>query len=485
MRARAWRLYLGAALAGLAGYVVAPGDSWTGTAWSLAIVWSGIVALVVGLRLRRPPAMAAWVLCATGLAANSIGNLVAVLHERLFDSPAWPGPEDLFWLGLYPFTGAGLALLVRRRTGTRQWSSLVDAATIVTGLGLLAWVFLIRPAIGDVPNFGLTGQIVVVAYPVGDVVLMAMLVRLLLTNGTLNAPFWLMAGSVACFLAGDTAWAVLTQIDVSPSPLGERLLDMLFMLAFPLFGAAGLHPAIRDVAGESDGRSDRLSPVMLALLTGASLIAPTVLAVQVARGHVSDGAAIAAGSFVLFLLVVTRMAMLLRQVELQAAQLHELARVDELTGLPNRRAWSVELPGAIEIARRDGTALSVAMVDLDNFKHFNDRFGHQAGDRLLKSAAAAWREQLRAVDHLARYGGEEFILLLPAADARAADDVVARLLIATPEGETFSAGIAVWDGAETSDQLVARADAALYAAKQAGRNRWIVAPVAVPADTPA
>jgi diguanylate cyclase (GGDEF)-like protein len=122
------------------------------------------------------------------------------------------------------------------------------------------------------------------------------------------------------------------------------------------------------------------------------------------------------------------------------------------------------------------------MVDLDHFKRFNDEFGHQAGDRLLKAAAAAWREQLRAVDHLARYGGEEFILLLPAADTLAADAIVARLLAATPAGQTFSAGIATWDGAETSDELVARADAALYAAKKAGRNRWLVAATAVPAD---
>jgi diguanylate cyclase (GGDEF)-like protein len=177
----------------------------------------------------------------------------------------------------------------------------------------------------------------------------------------------------------------------------------------------------------------------------------------------------------LFLLVVTRMAQLMRQIERQARQLSQLIRVDELTGLPNRRAWSVELPAAIERARRDQVALSVAMLDLDHFKHFNDEYGHQAGDRLLKSVASAWSGQLRAVDQLARYGGEEFIVLLPAADEELATSVLERLRGVRPAGQTFSAGVATWDGIETSEELIARSDEALYQAKAAGRDRIVVA----------
>ena len=151
----------------------------------------------------------------------------------------------------------------------------------------------------------------------------------------------------------------------------------------------------------------------MVLLTAASLIAPAILAYQVWHHQVTDGIAIVVGSVALFLLVVTRMAQLLRQIERQSRQLSELTRVDELTGLPNRRAWSTELPAAIERARRDRVELSIAMLDLDHFKRFNDEYGHQAGDRLLKGATAAWSAQLRAVDQLARYGGEEFIVLLP------------------------------------------------------------------------
>jgi predicted signal transduction protein with EAL and GGDEF domain len=101
-------------------------------------------------------------------------------------------------------------------------------------------------------------------------------------------------------------------------------------------------------------------PAVLALLAVASLIAPAILAYQVWRHQVTDGVAIAVGSMTLFLLVVTRMAQLLRQIERQSKQLSQLTRVDELTGLPNRRAWSAELPAAIERARRDRVALSVA-----------------------------------------------------------------------------------------------------------------------------
>ena len=118
------------------------------------------------------------------------------------------------------------------------------------------------------------------------------------------------------------------------------------------------------------------------------------------------------------------------------------------------------------------------MVDLDHFKRFNDSFGHPAGDRLLKAAAAAWAHQLRAVDLLSRYGGEEFILLLPDAGLTEADEVLGRLREATPLAQTFSGGLALWDGGETSDELIARADAALYAAKRAGRDRVVIADAA-------
>jgi diguanylate cyclase (GGDEF)-like protein/PAS domain S-box-containing protein len=155
--------------------------------------------------------------------------------------------------------------------------------------------------------------------------------------------------------------------------------------------------------------------------------------------------------------------------------LQATARTDPLTGLPNRRVWDEDLERELARARRHGGSLCLAMLDLDRFKAFNDHHGHQAGDRLLAAAAAAWRPILRATDTLARYGGEEFAVLLPHSDHEAAHTVVERLLLEVPLGQTASAGIAVWDGVETAEALLARADAALYVAKGAGRARSVTA----------
>jgi diguanylate cyclase (GGDEF)-like protein len=156
-------------------------------------------------------------------------------------------------------------------------------------------------------------------------------------------------------------------------------------------------------------------------------------------------------------------------------QLQMSAHTDDLTGLPNRRAWEEQLPRELTRARRERQSVCVVMLDLDHFKDFNDREGHQAGDRLLKLCAAAWSSQLRATDVLARYGGEEFSLLLPGCTIADARVLVERLREMTPGGQTLSAGVAAWDAEEPAAALVGRADTALYEAKRAGRNRVVSA----------
>jgi diguanylate cyclase (GGDEF)-like protein len=151
-----------------------------------------------------------------------------------------------------------------------------------------------------------------------------------------------------------------------------------------------------------------------------------------------------------------------------------LALTDTLTGLGNRRAWD----GWIDYALRDAATggdprVAIALLDIDHFKAFNDERGHQDGDRLLKEAGAGWRAELRPGDRLARYGGEEFAVLLPGCDEFCAAIVIERLRAAMPAGQTCSAGIAGWDGSEDAADLVARADEALYAAKQSGRDRVV------------
>jgi diguanylate cyclase (GGDEF)-like protein len=152
-------------------------------------------------------------------------------------------------------------------------------------------------------------------------------------------------------------------------------------------------------------------------------------------------------------------------------RLEVAARTDDLTGLLNRRAWDEELGREFSRADRNGAALCVAILDLDRFKQYNDAHGHQAGDRFLKQVASSWSQSLRAGDILARYGGEEFALALPGTNLDRARQMLERLRESLPEGQTCSAGVCRWDGQESAEKLTARADTALYAAKEAGRDR--------------
>jgi diguanylate cyclase (GGDEF)-like protein len=157
------------------------------------------------------------------------------------------------------------------------------------------------------------------------------------------------------------------------------------------------------------------------------------------------------------------------------AELEAIARTDELTGLPNRRAWQEQLSREMARVARTGESLAVAMLDLDYFKEYNDSHGHQTGDRLLKRVAGTWSTHLRPFDLLARVGGEEFALALAGCTSTEAWEAVERLRTAMPARQTCSAGIATWDGRELPAELLERADQALYLAKRNGRNQIVSA----------
>jgi diguanylate cyclase (GGDEF)-like protein/PAS domain S-box-containing protein len=142
-----------------------------------------------------------------------------------------------------------------------------------------------------------------------------------------------------------------------------------------------------------------------------------------------------------------------------------LARTDRVTGLPNRLAWDEQLE--IHMARAGGGpyALGILLLDLDDFKRWNDLHGHQAGDDQLNRAGSNWRKAIRDRDFLARIGGDEFAVLIPNVSPEQAGQLMDRLVAATPQGQGCSIGLAYWDGDETSSELIARADRALYANK--------------------
>jgi PAS domain S-box-containing protein/diguanylate cyclase (GGDEF)-like protein len=157
-------------------------------------------------------------------------------------------------------------------------------------------------------------------------------------------------------------------------------------------------------------------------------------------------------------------------------QLRSTARTDHLTGLANRPAWDDEVTREVARARRYGGALCVALLDLDGFGGFNDAHGRPAGDRMLAALAEAWRGLMRPTDTLSRHEGARFAVLLPYSDAQVAGGIADRLLAAVPGDLTASCAIAEWNGAETADVLMARADAAIAQAKGGeARPRALVA----------
>jgi diguanylate cyclase (GGDEF)-like protein len=146
-------------------------------------------------------------------------------------------------------------------------------------------------------------------------------------------------------------------------------------------------------------------------------------------------------------------------------ELERLAHHDPLTGMPNRWTWESALPRAIAHAKQSGQPLAVAVIDLNGFKEINDSHGHEAGDRLLKDAAGAWQAQLRGSDLLARVGGDEFAVLLPDCSDEHLDAIARRLKRALPHAPGCGIGVARWNDGEAADELMRRADAALYADK--------------------
>ncbi|MEP6760483.1 MAG: sensor domain-containing diguanylate cyclase [Sporichthyaceae bacterium] len=168
-------------------------------------------------------------------------------------------------------------------------------------------------------------------------------------------------------------------------------------------------------------------------------------------------------------LMATEASVALEQADLLRT-VQQLARTDQLTGIPNRRAFEELLPVVLAGATA-GAPLCIALLDLDHFKDYNDAFGHPAGDLFLQDATRAWSRELRGTDVLARFGGEEFVVVLRDCLSKDAAAVLDKLRRATPADQTVSIGIAQWDGRENQQALVRRVDAALYTAKSSGRDR--------------
>ena len=305
---KAFWCYLGVLGVAAGAFFFVPANTWQHDLLQVALGWTAAASVVVSVRRRRLIGAAAWYLFAGGVFLNASGILVAWIGTRMYGEGALGSPAlpDIFWLGLYPCLITGMGLLVRRMTTRRDRTPLVDTTTITTGLALVSWVFVIRPLASD-PTLSVLARMDLIAYPIGDVIVLALMVRLLLGGAKRNPAFVLLFASFLCFLGADIGWAIVNQLTLHPDLLLQRLLEMISLMAYILVGAAALHPSVVDMAHRLAPRRPQLNPLLIGGLTIAALIGPLLLLEQAARGQVIDGIAIAMSSVVMFLLVVIRM----------------------------------------------------------------------------------------------------------------------------------------------------------------------------------
>ena len=225
---------------------------------------------------------------------------------------------------------------------------------------------------------------------------------------------------------------------------------------------------------------DNLRDSLVKMNTDAAKVAKITDARRLESARASNVAAVhanrlfVAAGVVAGLLLITSGWLGFRVVRIHRFALEQMATIaatDPLTGLANRRTWDHRLPEEFLRTARTGNPVTIAMFDLDKFKSFNDTHGHGAGDELLRGVASAFKGVIRSTDLAARLGGEEFGIMFFNSEPQACLTAIDAIRLNIPSGQTFSVGLAQWDGSETPIEVTVRADQALYAAKESGRNR--------------
>ncbi|WP_229072571.1 diguanylate cyclase [Actinoplanes sp. DH11] len=417
-------------------------------------------------RALRPPML----LFAGSAVASVLGDVTYYFLALVHGEVAYPSIADLFYLAAYPLIAVGLLLIVRRRTPGWDGASIIDAAIVAVGAGFLVYEFVIGPTMKN-SVADLVG-LVSVAYPIGDLMLIVVGARLMLGAGPRSTALRFIGGYLGLVLVADTIYSYQA---VNGTFQAGNQLDAVWMTAGFLFAAATLHPSAPLLVARSNAATPDATTGRLVVLALAAMTAPTSIMIQEVRQGNPDTIAAAIVCNVLFLLVLVRMTGLVR------AQ-RQAAITDGLTGLRSRRYFEEALGNESARAARYQLPLSMLLLDIDHFKNVNDTYGHNGGDRVLVEVTHRLRELIRPGDVVARYGGEEFAVLLPATGPEQAHEIAERIRrgvsaapIAVSESRlarvTVSVGLAGMPAAATTDELVLSADRALYASKNAGRNR--------------
>ncbi|MGI3780755.1 MAG: putative bifunctional diguanylate cyclase/phosphodiesterase [Janthinobacterium lividum] len=483
-RRLAWAWFLGVAVVLIGGYYFVP----TGVPRDSLYVAFGLAAVVaveVGVRINRPAHTAPWHLVALGTLLWSSGDALGSWVSAVQDVETVPSRADAAYLLGYAAMAVGLALLIRSRGTRKDRAAFLDSAVLTVALGLLGWVLLARPTVdryGDSP----LAATVAAAYPLFDILLVGLLVRLVTSRGGRNRAFRLLVVSMGLLAVADT---LLTALNLTVWGSTNEL-DFLWLLSYATCGAAALHPSM--VALTAPGRPEpaRFTRTRLFTLALAALTPPLVLGAEAANGLPLDVWAVVAGSIAVFGLVIARMKLSLDQIQ-TANEEREVARLalahqaahDSLTGLPNRGQVMFLMRGALGRAQRSGAVVGLLFVDLDGFKQVNDTLGHAAGDEVLVTASRRMQDGVRTGDVVARFGGDEFVVLLEPVDEEASAVAVAERLVhalsqplVLGSGREVSIGASVGvaiaqDGAIDPERVLMEADVAVYRAKVGGRGR--------------
>lgn len=305
---RWWRLYLLLGIFAAGGYFLLPSVA-ARNVLSLLIGVSAIAAIAVGVYLHRPSRPLPWYLFALSLLMFVAGDVISTFYENVrgMESPLL---AHVLYIAGFPFMAGALLVIQEQRFG-RDLAGVIDPVIIATGAGMLSWVFLMNPY-ADAQSLSLLERLVSISYPLMDVLLLAVVARLLFMPGDRPPAYYLLSAGLVSTLIFDTIFAWRRLMDGTGEPTHAGWL--LFFVFF--FGAAALHPSMDALPKRPalDVRT-RLTWRRLALLAGATLMAPGALAIQEARGEDIDVAVIVGGSVVLFLLVLARVASLMRARE--------------------------------------------------------------------------------------------------------------------------------------------------------------------------
>jgi diguanylate cyclase (GGDEF)-like protein/PAS domain S-box-containing protein len=303
--------YLASGAVLLALYMLVPPLQGSAVLFSLLSA-SAVVAILVGVRRNRPATPWPWLCFALAQALFFSGDLYTYVYPLIsgHESP-FPSLGDAVYLAQYPLLMLGLVLVVRRRNPQGDRAGILDALIITVAIGLVSWVFLMAPYINDATLGGLA-KIVSVAYPVGDILFVAAVLRLVFDGGRRSSSFYLLVAATATLFATDAAYGYAI---LNGTFHFQLIYDAGWIGFYLLWGAVALDPSMRTLTEATPDRERRLTGRRLALLTAASIVAPAIEIVrEVGHGHTVTLVIIAA-SIVLFLLVILRVVGLAHQHE--------------------------------------------------------------------------------------------------------------------------------------------------------------------------